>query len=205
MVRSRPLSFCSFAYGRSRLDNPTPKFGEALRAQVEERLAFFETGAQPSKNADAIRRVLDNLALDDDSDDEDEEDATQRRNGDVEMEDMEPVLPLIEASPPPKKSKHKDKEKKKAKGKEKEGAKGKEKEQATEKDRDAMNQKKRRSSEAMNVDGESDAEEDEDEPPVKKIKLSKEEKKALKKAVKAAKKAEKAAEGATEVCSRRIW
>jgi len=26
------------------LDNPTAKFGEALRGQVEERLAFFEVG-----------------------------------------------------------------------------------------------------------------------------------------------------------------
>ncbi|KAJ7582914.1 hypothetical protein C8J56DRAFT_236083 [Mycena floridula] len=44
-------------------DAPTAKFGEALRAQVEERLNFFETGAPPSKNADAIRKVLDELAL----------------------------------------------------------------------------------------------------------------------------------------------
>jgi nucleolar protein 56 len=164
-------------------DNPTPKFGEALRAQVEERLAFFATGATPTKNADAIRRVLDNLALDDDEED-----------GDVEMEDEEPVLPLIEPSPPPKKSKHKDKERSKGKGKEK----AKEKEKETDRDKDARNQKKRRSSEAMDVDGESGAEEDEDEPPAKKIKLSKEEKKALKKAVKVAKKAEKVAVVATE-------
>lgn len=55
-------------------DNPTPKFGEALRAQVEERLAFFETGAPPSKNADTIRKVLDALALEgDDGEEEDVE------------------------------------------------------------------------------------------------------------------------------------
>ncbi|KAJ7156103.1 hypothetical protein C8R43DRAFT_425740 [Mycena crocata] len=52
-------------------DNPTSKFGEALRAQVEERLNFFETGAPPSKNADAMRKVLEDLALDDDEDDAD--------------------------------------------------------------------------------------------------------------------------------------
>ena len=45
-------------------------FGEALRQQVEERLNFFETGAPPSKNADAIRKVLDQLALDDDDDED---------------------------------------------------------------------------------------------------------------------------------------
>ncbi|KAG6376880.1 Nop-domain-containing protein [Boletus reticuloceps] len=156
-------------------DNPTPKFGEALRDQVEERLAFFETGAPPTKNADAIRRVLDSLVLDDDEDGENEEGAKQQ-DGDVEMEDAEPILPLIEVSPPPKKSKHKDKERKKSKEKEKHKSKGKKKPDA-EADK--------------HQDEDEDGEEDE-EPPVKKIKLSKEEKKALKKAAKAAKKADKA-------------
>ncbi|KAI6097935.1 Nop-domain-containing protein [Pisolithus croceorrhizus] len=76
-------------------DHPTSKFGEALRDQVEERLNFFETGAPPSKNADAIRKVLDSLALHDD-----EEDV-------VMDDDIEPVLPMIEASPQPKKDKKK--------------------------------------------------------------------------------------------------
>ncbi|KAI0059627.1 Nop-domain-containing protein [Artomyces pyxidatus] len=73
-------------------DTPTPKFGEALRQQVEERLAFFETGAPPAKNSDAIRKVLDQLALDADEDDDE----------DAEMADAagEPILPLIEASSP---------------------------------------------------------------------------------------------------------
>jgi len=174
-------------------DNPTPKFGEALRAQVEERLAFFETGAPPMKNADAIRRVLDSLALDDD--DDDEEDETREPDGDVDMEDAEPVLPLIEASSPPKKSKHKDKEKKKDKHKRKD--KGKAKEEVADEDKEKKKRKKRHS-EAMDVD-ESDAkEEDEDGQPAKKIKLSKEEKKALKKATKVARKAENAAAAITE-------
>ncbi|KAI0290919.1 hypothetical protein BC826DRAFT_912781 [Russula brevipes] len=76
-------------------DVPTPKFGEALRQQVEERLTFFETGAPPGKNADAIRKVLDQLDL------EKEEDE------DEEMADAEPALPLIEAEPPKKKEKKK--------------------------------------------------------------------------------------------------
>jgi nucleolar protein 56 len=33
-------------------------FGEALRKQVEERLAFYDTGVAPSKNADAMRDAL---------------------------------------------------------------------------------------------------------------------------------------------------
>ncbi|KAH9168732.1 Nop-domain-containing protein [Lactarius sanguifluus] len=90
---------CSIA---SRIDcfseTPTPKFGEALRQQVEERLAFFETGAAPGKNADAIRKVLDQLSLEKKQEDQDMADAT------------EPVLPLIDAEPT-----KKDKKKKKRK------------------------------------------------------------------------------------------
>ena len=69
------------------LDVPTSKFGDALRAQVEERLNFFETGAPPSKNADAIRRVLDDLALEDGDEDADE------------MADAEPILTTLEPTP----------------------------------------------------------------------------------------------------------
>ncbi|KAL7006529.1 Nucleolar protein 56 [Cystobasidiomycetes sp. EMM_F5] len=39
-------------------DSPTTKFGEALRSQVEERLAFYETGSQPTKNSEAMARVV---------------------------------------------------------------------------------------------------------------------------------------------------
>ncbi|KAH9035598.1 Nop-domain-containing protein [Lactarius hengduanensis] len=89
---------CSIA---SRIDcfseTPTSKFGEALRQQVEERLAFFETGAAPGKNADAIRKVLDQLSLEKEEEDQDMADAT------------EPVLPLIDAEPTKKKDKKKRK------------------------------------------------------------------------------------------------
>ncbi|OBZ68848.1 Nucleolar protein 56 [Grifola frondosa] len=89
---------CSIA---SRIDcyseKPTALFGEALRQQVEERLNFFETGAAPSKNADAIRGVLEKLALDEDEDE------------DEEMADAEPALPLLEVTP--KKKEHKKKRK----------------------------------------------------------------------------------------------
>jgi hypothetical protein len=47
------------------IEKPSAKFGEALRDQVEERLKFFETGEPPSKNAEAIRRVLEAIALED--------------------------------------------------------------------------------------------------------------------------------------------
>jgi nucleolar protein 56 len=123
-------------------DVPTPKFGEALRQQVEERLAFFETGAPPAKNADAIRAVLDQLALDDaGSDDEDDGMAV----------DKPQALTSLEISPPPAGKKEK---------------------------------KKKRKADAMDVDGDDD-----DDHSEKKVKLSKEEKKALKKAKKAEHKA----------------
>ena len=104
-----------------RADVPTAKFGDALRQQVEERLNFFETGAPPSKNADAIRKVLDQLALDDDDEEVDAADVA------------EPVLPLIEAEPSKK------------------------------------DKKRKRRSDDMDVD-------EDDGEPVKKVKLSKEEK-----------------------------
>lgn len=47
----------------SRIDNfsqqPTRKFGEALKAQVEERLRFYSEGINPTKNADAMKSAMD--------------------------------------------------------------------------------------------------------------------------------------------------
>ncbi|GAA5971916.1 hypothetical protein JCM21900_001319 [Sporobolomyces salmonicolor] len=40
-------------------DTPSTKFGEVLRDQVEERLAFYESGSNPTKNADAMKKALD--------------------------------------------------------------------------------------------------------------------------------------------------
>jgi len=109
---------------------------------VEERLAFFETGAPPGKNADAIRKVLDQLELEKE---EEEEEANM-------MEGVEHALPLIEAEPPRKKDKGK------------------------------KDKKKKRKLDEMEMDVDEDEEGgDAGDVPVKKVKLSKEEKKALKK------------------------
>ncbi|WWC63316.1 uncharacterized protein I303_105916 [Kwoniella dejecticola CBS 10117] len=73
-------------------DVPTNKFGEALRAQVEERLNFFETGAPVSKNADAIQKALTAIAADlgdDDDEDDDEE-------GDVKEADIADAVKQVE-------------------------------------------------------------------------------------------------------------
>ncbi|KAH8819653.1 pre-rRNA processing nucleolar protein-like protein Sik1 [Xylogone sp. PMI_703] len=56
---------CSIA---SRIDNfseePTTKFGEVLKKQVEERLDFYATGAAPTKNEDAMRGAMDAVLAD---------------------------------------------------------------------------------------------------------------------------------------------
>ncbi|CAK1359614.1 Nucleolar protein 56 [Cercospora beticola] len=47
----------------SRIDNfsmqPTRKFGEALRAQVDERLRFYAEGVNPTKNAEVMKAAMD--------------------------------------------------------------------------------------------------------------------------------------------------
>ncbi|WWC71546.1 uncharacterized protein I206_105504 [Kwoniella pini CBS 10737] len=73
-------------------DVPTNKFGEALRAQVEERLNFFETGTPVSKNADAIQKALTAIAADL-GDDEDEDDDEE---GDVKEDDVADAVKQVE-------------------------------------------------------------------------------------------------------------
>ncbi|KAJ3523911.1 hypothetical protein NM208_g12269 [Fusarium decemcellulare] len=62
---------CSMA---SRIDNfseePSTRFGEALKQQVEDRLEFYATGKKPAKNSDVMASVMDII---DDGEDEDEE------------------------------------------------------------------------------------------------------------------------------------
>ena len=89
-------------------EKPSVRFGEALRDQVEERLRFFETGEPPSKNAEAIRKVLEAIALEsteqEGSDDEEEdEDEGGMKVDDTPRKDSAgfSILPLIENSPPP--------------------------------------------------------------------------------------------------------
>ncbi|KAJ8063579.1 hypothetical protein OCU04_007448 [Sclerotinia nivalis] len=96
---------CSIA---SRIDNfsetPTNKFGEALRAQVEERLDFYATGTAPTKNQDAMKKAMDAVLGDINVEDPTAED--------TEMADIAPTS----ASKQEKKSKDKkDKKDKKEK------------------------------------------------------------------------------------------
>ena len=72
---------CSIA---SRIDcyseTPTTLFGEALKAQVEQRLEFYESGAPPKKNLDTMRSVISTL---------EEEHATEAAAMDVDEEDAD--------------------------------------------------------------------------------------------------------------------
>ncbi|CAG8608741.1 22483_t:CDS:2, partial [Cetraspora pellucida] len=51
--------------GQNLIDKPTSKFGEALKNQVEERLKFYESGTAVTKNADVIKKVIEELEKDD--------------------------------------------------------------------------------------------------------------------------------------------
>ncbi|KAF4635143.1 hypothetical protein G7Y89_g2971 [Cudoniella acicularis] len=74
---------CSIA---SRIDNfseePSTKFGEALRKQVEERLDFYATGHAPTKNEDAMKSAMDavlgDIKVDNPADDVEMTDITPR-------------------------------------------------------------------------------------------------------------------------------
>ncbi|PYI19739.1 protein SIK1 [Aspergillus violaceofuscus CBS 115571] len=111
---------CSIA---SRIDNfseePSTKFGEALKAQVEERLEFYATGAAPTKNEVAMKNAMDALLADMDIDAEQSDD---------EMKDAES-----------------DKEDKKAKKEKKEKKDKKEKKEKKEKGEKEDKKKKRKS------------------------------------------------------------
>ena len=56
--KGRMANKCSIA---SRIDNfseaPTTRFGEVLKGQVEERLKFYDSGAAPTKNEQAMVRI----------------------------------------------------------------------------------------------------------------------------------------------------
>ncbi|KAK1142175.1 Nucleolar protein 56 [Aspergillus melleus] len=112
---------CSIA---SRLDNfseqPTTKFGEALKKQVEERLDFYATGAAPTKNEVAMKDAMDALLADID---------VEADQSDEEMEDADAE------------SKEEKKEKKEKKDK-------KEKKEKKEKKSDKDEKKKKRKSDA---------------------------------------------------------
>ncbi|KAI5859852.1 Nop domain-containing protein [Durotheca rogersii] len=91
---------CSIA---SRIDNfaeqPSKRFGEALRKQVEDRLEFYATGKKPTKNSDAMNQAMADILAD-----------GQSMAVDIEMID---APPLSTAPTTKKEKKSKDKKEKK--------------------------------------------------------------------------------------------
>ncbi|KAL8641445.1 MAG: hypothetical protein Q9228_001735 [Teloschistes exilis] len=77
---------CSIA---SRIDNfseaPTTRFGDALKKQVEERLAFYDSGVAPTKNELVMRKAMDDVLADINI-----EDPTAQAHSDTEMADVAP-------------------------------------------------------------------------------------------------------------------
>ncbi|KAI8966301.1 Nop domain-containing protein [Daldinia sp. FL1419] len=97
---------CSIA---SRIDNfaeqPSKKFGDALRKQVEDRLEFYATGKKPTKNADAMEQAMADILAD-----------GQSLAIDTEMIDAHPPANAsTNAATPKKEKKSKDKKEKKEK------------------------------------------------------------------------------------------
>ena len=86
---------------------PTNKFGEVLQLQVEERLAFYETGKPPSKNSDAMRKAI--MAIEEAAGDLMDVDAEEDAEADEDEADEE------EEEEKPKKKKDKSKKDKKDK------------------------------------------------------------------------------------------
>lgn len=85
-IASRIDSFC---------DTPSTKYGEKMKGQVEERLAFYDTGAAPRKNLDVMKEASDELKLDE----EPKTDSKKRKEVDDEPE------PVADQTPKKKKSK----------------------------------------------------------------------------------------------------
>ncbi|KAI9929217.1 hypothetical protein ASPWEDRAFT_168943 [Aspergillus wentii DTO 134E9] len=122
---------CSIA---SRIDNfseePSTKFGEVLKNQVEERLEFYATGAAPMKNELAMKNAMDAVLADMDIDDDQSDD---------EMKDAKAETPKKEE-----KKEKKDKKEKKEKKEKKDKGEKEEKKKKRKSDVDGESEKKKR-------------------------------------------------------------
>mmetsp|Transcript_25102 Transcript_25102/g.58396 ORF Transcript_25102/g.58396 Transcript_25102/m.58396 type:complete len:227 (-) Transcript_25102:44-724(-) len=87
-------------------DAPTTAYGDKLREQVEERLKFYETGAAPTRNIDAMQAVADSLRSSEGS-----------RNKKRSADETEEVAAAVAEEPSAKKAKKEKKEKKEKKSK----------------------------------------------------------------------------------------
>lgn len=103
---------CSIA---SRIDcfaeEPSSKFGSSLKSQVEERLAFYETGAAPRKNADVMAETIEAV----EKAEKDKEEDADADEGAMEV-DTPKKAAKAEAEEAPAATPKSEKKKKKSKG-----------------------------------------------------------------------------------------
>ncbi|KUF76720.1 Nucleolar protein 56 [Phytophthora nicotianae] len=104
------------------IDEPTTKYGDKMREQVEERLAFYESGAAPRKNADVMQEVSEELkkAAVKTEKKSKKDKKSKKRPAEDEDVDMEEVKEEIKEETPVKKSKKDKKHKKQKKAEEEE-------------------------------------------------------------------------------------
>ena len=107
------------------IEEPTTKYGESLRSQVEERLEFYESGKAPKKNIDVMSAVAKELAAAREELEKGEtkkEKKSKRKADDEEgaaKKKKKKAKKEAEAEEPPKKKKKKDGEKEEKKEKKK--------------------------------------------------------------------------------------
>jgi nucleolar protein 56 len=135
---------CSIA---SRIDNfsesPSTIFGDALKKQVEERLDFYASGAQPTKNETAMKNamdsVLNSMEIDPPEDDKD-----------TEMADIAPQA--VQKQEKKKRDKSEQKIKKKSKSMDDDAADGKKKRRHSEPNGEADGEKKKKKKKKSSAD-----------------------------------------------------
>mmetsp|Transcript_1089 Transcript_1089/g.1098 ORF Transcript_1089/g.1098 Transcript_1089/m.1098 type:complete len:504 (+) Transcript_1089:34-1545(+) len=89
------------------IDEPTNAYGLQLREQVEERLAFYDTGVAPRKNVDVMENVAANLRKLADANSESDKKSKKRK---ATTEESTPQEPVAETTTKDKKKSKKNKE-----------------------------------------------------------------------------------------------
>ncbi|KAF4042146.1 snoRNA binding domain-containing protein [Phytophthora infestans] len=102
------------------IDEPTTKYGDKMREQVEERLAFYESGAAPRKNADVMLEVSEELKKA--ATKSDKKFKKDKKSKKRPAEDIEEIKEEIKEETSAKKSKKEKKNKKQKKVEEEEAA-----------------------------------------------------------------------------------
>merc|ERR1711916_77499 len=97
------------------LDEPTNKYGEKLKEQVEERLKFYDTGVAPRKNVDVMKEVYDELNPEGEKKKSKKDKKKKKKSKDVEEDDEMNSESDEEEEEEKKKKKKSKKDKKKGK------------------------------------------------------------------------------------------